>query len=64
MKWYVSVGLRLTIDYDDIEAESQEEAEEIAKEKALEDIDYNNCDCDTNDPIIYCSYPNEGGEDE
>lgn len=64
MKWHVSVGLRLSIDYDDIEAESEEEAEEIAKEKALEDIDYNNCDCNTDDLIVYCAFPNEGGEDE
>ena len=46
MKWSVSVGLRLSIDYDNIEAETQEEAEEIAKDKALEDIDYNNACCD------------------
>lgn len=42
MKWNVSVGLRLSIDYDDIEADTREEAEEIAKERAAEDIDFNN----------------------
>lgn len=31
MKWTVSVGFRLSIDYDDIEASTREEAEEIAK---------------------------------
>lgn len=30
-KWYVSVGMRLSIDYDDIEADTKEGAEEIAK---------------------------------
>lgn len=30
-KWNASVGLRLSIDYDDIEADTQEEAEQIAK---------------------------------
>ena len=46
-KWYVSVGMSLSIDYDGIIAETKEEAIEIAKSKALEDIDYNNCDCDS-----------------
>ena len=29
-KWYVSVGMSLSIDYDDIEADTKEKAEEIA----------------------------------
>lgn len=58
-KWYVSVGMNLSIDYDDIEADTKEEAEEIAKSKALEDIDYNNCDCDTSNPIVYCCLEEE-----
>lgn len=36
MIWNVSVGVRLTIDYDDIEADDREEAELIAKERAEE----------------------------
>ena len=35
-KWYVSVGMNLSIDYDDIEADSKEEAEETAKMRASE----------------------------
>lgn len=42
MKWNVSVGVMLSIDYDDIEAETEEEAKEIAKERAEEDVDFNN----------------------
>lgn len=61
MNWNVSVGMRLTIDYDDIEAEDREEAEEIAKERAMDDIDYNNCDSDP-DLIVYCAYPEEESE--
>jgi hypothetical protein len=57
MKWNVSVGVSLTIDYDDIEAETQEEAEEIAKEQALEDVDFNNAELDGID--VYCAYPND-----
>lgn len=45
-KWSVSLGLTVYIGYDDIEADSREEAEQIAKDRALEDIDYNNCDAD------------------
>lgn len=64
MKWSVSVGVRLSIDYDDIEAETQEEAEEIAIERALEDVDYNNATCDENDTMVYASWPNDEEEDE
>ena len=38
---------------------TKEEAEKIAKSKALEDIDYNNCDCDTGYPIVYCCLEEE-----
>ena len=64
MKWNVCVGLRLSIDYDGIEAASREEAEEIAKERALEDIDYNNAYCDESDIIVYTAWPVDEEEDE
>lgn len=64
MKWSVSVGLRLSIDYDDIEADTQEEAESIAIERALEDIDYNNASCDESDVTIYAAWPADEEEDE
>lgn len=57
-KWNVDVGLRLSITYDDIEADSKDEAIQIAKDRALEDIDWNNCDCDAN-PIVYSCYEEE-----
>jgi hypothetical protein len=61
MKWCVNVGLRLSIDYDDIEADSREEAEEIAKDRAMEDIDYNNAVA--YDAIVNCCYTtDEDGE--
>lgn len=34
-----------------------------AKDRALEDIDWNNCECDTNNPIVYYCCK-EGTEDE
>ena len=40
-KWNASVGLQLTIDYDDIEADTEAEAIQIAKDRALEDIEWN-----------------------
>jgi len=55
-KWNASVGLQLTIDYEDIEADTKTEAIQIAKDRALEDIDYNNYECDASDPIVYCCY--------
>lgn len=58
-KWYVSVGLRLDIDYEDIEADTKEEAEQIAKDRALEDIDWNNCNVDNESVIVYSSFESE-----
>ena len=61
MIWNVSVGIRLTIDYDDIEADDREEAERIAKERAEEDIDYRNAEW--GGTTVYCAYPNEESEE-
>lgn len=61
-KWNASVGLQLTIDYDDIEADT-EEAIQIAKDRALEDIEWNNSDCDVDNTIVYSCYEEES-EDE
>lgn len=61
-KWNAMVGLQLSINYDDIEADTEEEAIQIAKDKALEDIDWNNCECDVDNPIVYSCY--EEVEDE
>lgn len=46
MKWNADVTVTMSISYEDIEAETKEEAKEKAKSMALEDIDYNNCVCD------------------
>ena len=59
MKWNVNVGLHLSIDYDDIEADTREEAEEIAKDRAVEDVDFNNAYFDERDVIIYTAWPEE-----
>lgn len=62
MKWNVSVGVRLSIDYD-IEAETEEEAKQIARIRALEDVDFNNAELDEYGGItIYCAWPDEEGE--
>ena len=57
MKWNVSVGVMLSIDYDDIEAETEEEAKEIARERAEEDVDFNNASLDH--LTVYCAYTDE-----
>ena len=57
MIWNVSVGVRLTIDYDDIEADDQEEAERIARERAEEDVDYNNAEW--SGTTVYCAWTEE-----
>jgi hypothetical protein len=63
MKWNVSVGLRLNIDYDDIEADNEEEAKQIAEERALEDVDFNNAYLDEYGGIIvYCAYSDDESE--
>lgn len=55
-KWYVSVGMSLSIDYDDIEADTKEEAEKIAKTRASENIAYNNCDCEVDNMSVWPSF--------
>lgn len=61
MAWNVSVGVHLTIDYDDIEADDREEAERIAKKRAEEDIDYNNAEWDGT--TVYCAWTDEENEE-
>ena len=61
-KLYVSVGMSLSIDYDDIEADTKEEAEEIAKVRASEDIDYNNCNCEVDNMSVWSSFEEESNE--
>ena len=63
MKWTVSVGVRVSIDYDDIEADSKEEAKQIARLQAMEDLDVNNAEVDYEGVTVYCAYPTDG-EDE
>ena len=46
MKWNVSVSVMLTMDYDDIEAGTEEEAKQIAKERADEDLWFDNATFD------------------
>lgn len=63
-KWNVSVGVRLSIDYDDIEADDIEEAKQIARLRALEDVDFNNAELDEySGIIIYCAYPEDEEDD-
>lgn len=65
MKWNVSVGVRLNIDYDDIEADSTEEAKQIARVRALEDIDFNNAELDEYGGItVYCAWSDEEEEND
>lgn len=45
MKYNADVTLTLNIQYDDIGADSEEEAKFIACQRAYEDVDWNNCDC-------------------
>lgn len=60
-KWNVSVGVMLHIFYNDIEAVSEEEAKQIARIRALEDIDFNNAELDYHDGgiTIYCAYTDD-----
>ena len=46
MKWNASVTMTLNIDYEDIEADTEEEARRIDEDMAYEDVDFNNCMCD------------------
>ena len=44
-KWNASVTLTLNIDYENIEADTEEEAKRIAEDMAYEDVGFNNCNC-------------------
>ena len=44
MKWNASVSMTLTLDYENIEVETEEEATQIAEDMAREDISYNNAE--------------------
>ena len=63
MKWNVNVGVRLSIDYDDIEADTEEEAREIAIDQAREDIEFNNCEC-SDDYTVYACWTNDKEDKE
>ena len=57
MKWNVSVGVRLNIDYYNIEADCEEEATQIARERALEDFDFYNANLDEYGGVtVYCAW--------
>lgn len=62
MKWNVSVSVRLTIDYTDIEADTEEEAKDIAKEKADEDLWFDYVTFDGFPSAIV--WPDEEGDEE
>ena len=65
MKWSVSVGLNLSIEYEDIEADTREEAEEIAKERAVEAIDLDNAYWDEAYGVtVYTAWPEEEEDKE
>ena len=66
-KYRASVGIRLSYDiglYDDdyIEAEDEEEAKEIAKERAMEDVDTNGATFDYKDVDVYAVWEVERDE--
>ena len=63
MKWNVSVSVRLTMDYE-IEADTEEEAKEIAIERADEDLWFDNATFDGFDSIIAWSDEEEDYEEE
>ena len=67
-KYSASVGIRLSYDiglYDSdfIEAENEEEAIELAKERAMEDVDVNGATFDYNDIDVYSVWEADDDED-
>ena len=59
MLWNVSVSARLTMEYEDIEADTEEEAIQIAKERADEDLWFDNAMFDGFGSCIAWSYDEE-----
>ena len=63
MEGNVSVGIKLTINYNDIKASTEEEAKQIARSRVLEYIDSNSAEFDKYSGITaYCAYLNENVE--
>lgn len=58
----VSVGAQVSVEYEDIEADSEKEAEEVSKIKALEDIEWNGCDCCVDNVMVYSCTEVEDGD--
>ena len=52
MKWNVSVSVGLTMEYEDIEADTEDEAIAIAKERADEDLWFDNATFDGFSSVI------------
>lgn len=62
MLWNVSVEVRVDMNFDDIEADSEEEAKDIAEQRALESVDcFVNCTYDAN---AYLAYTNDGDDED
>ena len=58
----VIVGAQVSAGYEDIEADSEKEAEEVAKIKALEDIEWNGRDCCIDNVMVYSCTEVEDGD--
>lgn len=63
MLWNVSVSVGLTMDYEDIEADTEEEAKAIAKERADEDLWFDNATFDGFHSCIAWSNDEEVADD-
>ncbi len=61
MKWSASVSVKLTMCYEDIEADTEEEAMDIARERADEDLWFDNA---TFDGFTSCIAWSEEEDDE
>lgn len=64
MKWNASVTMTLNIDYEDIEADTEEEAKRIAEDMAYEDVDFNNCNCNDDATAFVWAAKEEQNDDE
>lgn len=59
MKWNACVDMEVTINYENIEADTMKEAEQIAEDMARADMDYQNSDVDYGSVIVF-AWESEG----